>query len=408
MAAVSAAGHFQSEQEFLLAALHSAGDLLDVSCSVFYSASTTPPQSGPVRVNQRAANDLAVPETLPVAFTEHLLRQGGGVLVSSEWDALATVAPSFDFACCSSLWISVADAERTFGTLAFFDHASRRFERTQRKIAELVGGVLALGLQSQAARQSTHTSEAVTYHEFSKLIGGVARDLINPLTALFGYVELLKAELNEGRPAHLVRRMEEQIEKARRIIATFSSSAKSVTGHAERISTASAVPPLDWTIGRERLSSRIPAQEATIPTTQLWDCVPAESNGSRILLIQRSEPVFEFQRSVLSALGADVIPAFSSADALEQLRGKEVDAIILDDELEDSGSSKKLVWWVRENRPDLAERMLLTVSRKPTPETKEILEIAMLPHVTKPLEVLELYSRAQQILRAGRTSNLLQ
>ena len=138
-----------------------------------------------------------------------------------------------------------------------------------------------------------------------------------------------------------------------------------------------------------------------------WQPEPSEA-GSRILLVQRSEAVLEFQRSVLGALGAEVIPALSASDALDHLRTQKMDAIILDDELEEPLSSKRLVWWVRENRPELSERMLLTVSRKPTAETRELLEIAMLPHVTKPLEVLELYSRAQQVLQSGRHPQLLQ
>jgi hypothetical protein len=52
--------------------------------------------------------------------------------------------------------------------------------------------------------------------------------------------------------------------------------------------------------------------------------------------------------------------------------------------------------------------MLLTVSRTPNAETREILESAMLPHVTKPLEVLELFSRAQQVLQASRNPQMLQ
>jgi DNA-binding response OmpR family regulator len=135
---------------------------------------------------------------------------------------------------------------------------------------------------------------------------------------------------------------------------------------------------------------------------------PDENASVRILLVQRNEAVFEFQRSVLNALGAEIIPAFSCSDALDQLRVKELDAIILDDELEEPISSKRLVMWVRENRPELSDRILLTVSRKPSPETREILETAMLPHVTKPIEVLELYSRAQQVLKAGKNPHLLQ
>ena len=130
--------------------------------------------------------------------------------------------------------------------------------------------------------------------------------------------------------------------------------------------------------------------------------------GAKILLVQRSEAVLAFQRSVLGALGVEVVPALSASDALDHLRMERMDAIILDDELEEPLSSKRLVWWVRENRPELSDRMLLTVSRKPSSETRELLEIAMLPHVTKPLEVLELYSRAQQVLQSGRNPQLLQ
>ena len=135
----------------------------------------------------------------------------------------------------------------------------------------------------------------------------------------------------------------------------------------------------------------------------------AESAGSsRILLIQRSEAVLEVERSVLSALGAEILPALTANDAIDLLRTKKMDAVILDEELEENFSSKRMISWIREHRPELADRMLLTVSRKPNAETREILESAMLPHVTKPLEVLELFSRAQQVLQAHRNPQMLQ
>jgi CheY-like chemotaxis protein len=312
--------------------------------------------------------------------------------------------PSFDFSCCSSLWISVGNDERTFGTIAFFDHASRRFDRTQQRIAELIANIVMLGLETQVGRHSLHTNESATYREFSKLVGGVARDLINPLTAIFGYIELLKAEAEDPRSLHLVSRIEEQITKARRVIAAFSAGSASLNPRSGEV--ALSVPRVQ--LERASLVPAIVKQELP-PQPPMWQQHPPGSSiGARVLLVQRSEPVLEFQRSVLSALGVVVIPAFSASDALDQLRAGDMDAIILDDELEDAFSSKKLVWWVRENRPELSDRMLLTVSRKPSRETREILEIAMLPHVTKPLEVLELYSRAQQVLQTGRSPHLLQ
>ena len=403
IAAGSAAAHCRTEQEFLRLALQAGGSVLDVSCTVFYAASTNFDHIGTVRVNQRAGTDLETPETLPSSFSDYLRRQSGRMILSSDWDALATLLPTFDFSCCSSLWITVGNDERTFGAIAFFDHASRRFDRTQQRIAELIANVVMLGLETQAGRHSQHGNEAATYHEFAKLVGGVARDLINPLTAIFGYIELLKAEATGPRSVHLMSRMEEQIAKARRVIATFSAGSASQNPRAEDLVAAIPRTELDRPVALT-IRRREPP-----PQPPMWQpASPESSAGARVLLVQRSEAVLDFQRSVLSALGVEVIPALSASDALDRLRTSEMDAIILDDELEEPLSSKRLVWWVRENRPELTDRMLLTVSRKPSPETREILEIAMLPHVTKPLEVLELYSRAQQMLHTGKTPHLLQ
>ena len=408
IAAGSAAAFCRTEEEFLRCALQTSGDLLDVSCCVYYPAATSAfDHVGAVRVNQRAGSDLAVPETLAATFSNHVRRQSGRIVVASDWDALGKLLPSFDFSCCASLWVNAGNEERNFGTLAFFDHASRRFDRTQQKIAELAAKIVVLGLESQAARRGLHNNESATYQEFSKIVANVARDLINPLTAIFGYIELLKVEPGGARSTHLIARMEEQIEKARRVIATFSGASSDYS----RAMTGEIVAP-----GTERPVERSQLERSMAPILKkrelqiaapVWPPEPLEG-GARVLLVQRSEAVLEFQRSVLSALGAEVIPAFSARDALDQLRAQKMDAIILDDELEEPLSSKRLVWWVRENRPELSERMLITVSRKPSAETREILEIAMLPHVTKPLEVLELYSRTQQVLQSGRHPQLLQ
>ena len=407
IAAGTAAAACRTEQEFLRCALQAAGDLLDVSCCVFYAAARSPVDHvGTVRVNQRAGSDLSIPETLPAAFSDHVRRQSRRIVVASDWDALGRLLTSFDFSCCASLWVDVGNEDQTFGTLAFFDHASRRYDRTQQKIAELVARIVVLGLESQAARRGSHGSEAATYQEFSKIVGTVARDLINPLTAIFGYIELLKAEPTGTRSTHLITRMEEQIEKARRVIATFSGASWNYS----RAQAGEILVPVAKGIERIQFErSPMPDRRRPEPQSATPNFQPEElATGARVLLVQRSEAVMEFQRSVLSALGAEVIPAFSAGDALDQLRTQEMDAIILDDELEEPFSSKRLVLWVRENRPELADRMLITVSRKPSRETREILEIAMLPHVTKPIEVLELYSRAQQVLQSGRHPQLLQ
>src|SRR2546423_6517732 len=266
----SAAGLCRSEQDFLLCALQAAGELLEVSCAVFYAASSSPfGHVGTLRVNQRAGSNLETPESLPTTFSDYLRRQPRRMIVSGEWDALSTLLPSFDFSCCASLWISLGNEDQAFGALAFFDHASRRFDRTQQKISELMAHVIRLGLESQTGRQTLQSSEAANYDEFSKLVGDVARDLINPLTAIFGYIELLKAESVEPRSAHLVTRMEEQIEKARKVIAAFSSGTEG-----RQLSGTEIVPVARTELERPVVASK-PKKE-TVPNTTMWQESPPD------------------------------------------------------------------------------------------------------------------------------------
>ena len=71
----SAAALCRSEQDFLLCALQAAGELLEVSCVIFYPAAGSPfGHIGTLRVNQRAGNDLETPESLPTMFSDYLRR----------------------------------------------------------------------------------------------------------------------------------------------------------------------------------------------------------------------------------------------------------------------------------------------------------------------------------------------
>src|SRR5579872_2883388 len=102
IAAGSAAAFCRTEQEFLRCALQATGDVLDVSCCVFYPAATSPfDHIGTVRVNLRAGSEFAIPESLPATFSDHVRRQSGRFVVASDWDALGKILPSFDFSGCA-------------------------------------------------------------------------------------------------------------------------------------------------------------------------------------------------------------------------------------------------------------------------------------------------------------------
>jgi CheY-like chemotaxis protein len=134
----------------------------------------------------------------------------------------------------------------------------------------------------------------------------------------------------------------------------------------------------------------------------------AAAPRGRVLLVQPESSVFEFERSVLSALGADTVAVSSGREALEALRDGQFEAVIVDDELEPSFPAGRLIQWIEEHRPELSERVLLTISRTPAEQIRELIEQKIVPHITKPLQVQELYSRSAQLLRSSRQPLLLQ
>jgi response regulator RpfG family c-di-GMP phosphodiesterase len=119
---------------------------------------------------------------------------------------------------------------------------------------------------------------------------------------------------------------------------------------------------------------------------------------ARVLIVQKNEATLEFKKSVLSTLHADLVTTFSGADAIQLLQNEDVQAVIVDDELEGEWPGRRLYGWICEHRPDLRERVLLTVSTKPKPEIQEMIEESQVPYVSKPLQIVELYAGVQHIL----------
>jgi CheY-like chemotaxis protein len=149
------------------------------------------------------------------------------------------------------------------------------------------------------------------------------------------------------------------------------------------------------------------AVEYKVPEAAPQPVRPATIPPARELIIQKNEATLEFKRTVLSALATDVIATFSGAEAIQLLQKEDLQAVILDDEMDGEWPGRKLYGWICEHRPELRERVLLTVSNHPRPDILELIEDNHVPHVSKPLQMVELFSGMQQIL-GGRPSRQLQ
>jgi hypothetical protein len=80
------------------------------------------------------------------------------------------------------------------------------------------------------------------------------------------------------------------------------------------------------------------------------------------------------------------------------MEATKVDAVILDDELEGEWSASKIFAWICEHKPELAQKVLLTVSPRPADEVREWMEGCGIPSVTKPLHIMKLFAGIQRIL----------
>jgi CheY-like chemotaxis protein len=204
----------------------------------------------------------------------------------------------------------------------------------------------------------------------------VARDLINPLTAMLGYIELMRGESLEDNAKRYLEKLQLQAEKTQQMVMALNSSSH-------------AAPMML----KAQLERQVEAETAAPKANE-----SPMITRARVLIVQKNEATLEFKKSVLSTLHADLVTTFSGADAIQLLQNEDVHAVIVDDELEGEWPGRKLYGWICEHRPDLRERVLLTVATKPKPEIQELIDETHVPYVSKPLQIVELYAGVQHIL----------
>ena len=114
--------------------------------------------------------------------------------------------------------------------------------------------------------------------------------------------------------------------------------------------------------------------------------------------MQKNEALIEFQRSVLSGMMIDPVVSLTGADAVNLLQSEEVQAVILDDELDGEWPGRKLLGWIMANKPELNDRILLTVCSRPRADIRELIEKSSIAYISKPLQMGALLTGVQQIL----------
>jgi signal transduction histidine kinase len=282
----------------------------------------------------------------------------------------------------SSIWADVRMREQEFGVLAAFDASERSFRNVETGIMRMFSLQMSTCIDlmrtrkiASSAQTQSPSVELRRYLEATQVVGSVARDLINPLTAMLGYIELMRGEQLDESAKRYLEKLQLQAEKTQQMVMALNSSS-----HAAPMMLKAQID----------LHSEADAPPKTNEAPMI--------TRARVLIVQKNEATLEFKKSVLSTLHADLVTTFSGADAIQLLQNEDVHAVIVDDELEGEWPGRKLYGWICEHRPDLRERVLLTVATKPKPEIQELIEETRVPYVSKPLQIVELYAGVQHIL----------
>jgi PAS domain S-box-containing protein len=118
----------------------------------------------------------------------------------------------------------------------------------------------------------------------------------------------------------------------------------------------------------------------------------AHTSAGTILLIDSEESVLQVEQDTLQSDGAAVKIARNAREAVEILKQNNIDAVVLDLNLPGEPSPIALWHWIEKNRPDLAPRIVFTISDKSDEMLREVRNSGC-PIVCKPFSIGE-FSKA--------------
>lgn len=395
-AAGSVAANSQDEAEIIRGHLAPLIEILQMNGGVFYATQGGPLAAlSPVRVCGAGRRDLQPPPSVPASM-ESFIRNTAGQVVTS-YDAVFSMGHLRNLppmSAASSMWAAVGVRDAYFGVLALFDQSHRDFRKVEQQLLRTFALQLAQTLEvlqsgRPAAVEPAEVSELGRYLESGKLMGSISRDLINPLTAILGYVELLKGEKLDDRCRHYLEKLQSQTEKAQGIVMALNSAVPAP--HPAALAPQAKGPEQIAAMPAEL------AETSMVPTS----FPPPVAGRSRVLVVQRSEALLEFERAVLSGMQADVLATHTGNDAITVMEAEELNAVLIDDDLEGEWTGARLLGWIAEHRPDLRDRVLMTVCSRPRTEVQELLQTSSIPHVKKPIQMAELFSGIRRILGAS-------
>ena len=122
-----------------------------------------------------------------------------------------------------------------------------------------------------------------------------------------------------------------------------------------------------------------------------------EAPAGKILLVDDEETVLQLEEEILVARGSSVRLARNELDAIDILKRDAVDAVVASANMTDE-DSPNLYKWIRKNRPDLAARMVFTISTATEDLIPDLVRNSGCPILRKPFKIDEFCKALQAAL----------
>lgn len=120
----------------------------------------------------------------------------------------------------------------------------------------------------------------------------------------------------------------------------------------------------------------------------------------KVLLVDNEESVLQIEHEILRASGVSVRTARSGSEAIALLKEESVDAVVSDLDMPGEATAAVLFQWITKNRPELAGRVVFTVSNARDGEAGEALRRSGCPVVSKPFAIEAFWKAVKTALSA--------
>ena len=119
-----------------------------------------------------------------------------------------------------------------------------------------------------------------------------------------------------------------------------------------------------------------------------------------LLVIEDEASVQAFLRTALERNGFELVVASSGAEGLKILQagGQEFSGVISDMRTPGGVTGADVHSWLKQNRPDLATKLLFITGDIVNEETSQILQTTGVPCIEKPFRVVELLAAIKKVM----------